>query len=113
MASAIIYGRVWFMAREEAVMFVWRCPNCPGEYDGESLLFLHSDGNHRYCPCGGWLVEDMAPGQEWRYRLVMPEYVKGTSLPRQVEELLEDERSSEVAPGHREDCYINFLSSSG
>jgi hypothetical protein len=55
----------------------------------------------------------MAPGQEWRYRLVMPEYFKGTSLPRQVEELLEDERSSEVAPGHREDRYINFLSSSG
>ena len=86
------------MAREEAVMFVWRCPNCPGEYDGESLLFLHSDEDHRYCPCGGWLVEDMAPGQEWRYRLVMPEYFEGTSLPQQVEELLEDEWSSEVVP---------------
>jgi hypothetical protein len=96
------------MAREEAVVFVWRCPNCPGEYDGESLLFLHSDGDHRYCPCGGLLAKDVAPGQEWRYRLVMPEHSKGTSLPRQVEE-----RSSEVVPGHREDRYINLLSSSG
>ncbi len=49
------------MFGEEAVVFVWRCPNCPGIYDGESLLFLHFDGDHRYCPCGGQLVQDVTP----------------------------------------------------
>jgi hypothetical protein len=86
--STIIYGSVWFMAREEAVMFVWRCPNCPGEYDGESLLFLHSDEDHRYCPCGGQLVEDVAPEWEQRHQLAIPEYLRDTSLHRRLEELL-------------------------
>jgi hypothetical protein len=111
--SAAIYDGVWFMFGEEAVVFVWRCPNCPGVYDGESLLFLHSDGDHRYCPCGGRLVEDVAPGWGWRYRLVMSEYFKGTSLHRQLEGLLEDGQSVGVAPGHRQDRYINLLNSGG
>ena len=76
------------MIREGTVIFVWRCPNCPGVYDGESLLFLHSDGDHTYCPCGGCLVEGVAPEWERRYRPVIPEYLRGTLLHRQLEELL-------------------------
>ena len=67
------------------VTFVWRCPDCSGVYEGEVLLFLHTDGVHRYCPCGGLLVESVEPATERRYRLVIPERLRGTPLHRQLE----------------------------
>ncbi|HEX2181686.1 MAG TPA: hypothetical protein VHH10_05325 [Rubrobacteraceae bacterium] len=65
--------------------FVWRCPDCSGVYDGEGLLFLHTDGMHWYCSCGGRLVEDVEPATERHCRLVIPEHLRGTSLHRQLE----------------------------
>ncbi len=76
------------MVGEEAVVFVWRCPDCPGVYDGESLLFLHSDGDLKYCPCGGQLVEDVAPEWEQRHQPDIPEYLRDTPLHRRLKELL-------------------------
>ncbi len=101
------------MLEEKLVSFVWRCPDCPGVYDGESLLFLHADGDYRYCLCGGRLVEGVASEGERRYRLVIPERLRGTSLHRQLEELLSDEEGVEVATGHREDLRINLFSYAG
>ena len=65
------------ISREETVAFIWRCPGCSGVYEGEGLLFLHTDGVHRYCPCGGRLIEDVEPAAERRYRLVIPERLRG------------------------------------
>ncbi len=76
------------MVGEEAVVFVWRCPDCPGVYDGESLLFLHSDRDRRYCPCGGQLVEGVAPEWEQRHQLAIPEYLRDTPLHRRLEGFL-------------------------
>jgi hypothetical protein len=96
------------MLREKTMVFVWRCPDCTGEYGGESLPFLYADGDHRYCPCGGRLVEGVAPEGERHYRLVLPEHFRGTSLYRQLEERLADEEGVEVALGCREDRHINL-----
>ncbi len=98
------------MFRERNMVFVWRCPDCPGVYDGESLLFLHTDGDYRYCPCGGRLVEDVAPKGVRRCRLVIPEQLRGTSLHRRLEELLASEEGIEVASGCQEDQRINLFS---
>ena len=73
------------ISREDTVTFVWRCPDCSGVYEGEGLLFLHTDGVHRYCPCGGRLVEGVEPVAERRYRLVIPERLRGTLLHQQLE----------------------------
>ncbi len=89
------------MLGEKTMVFVWRCPDCPGVYDGEGLLFLHTDGYYRYCVCGGRLVEDLAPEGECCYRLVVPSYLAGTSLHRRLEELLGGERGVELASGRR------------
>jgi hypothetical protein len=78
-------GGVFMLSREETVAFVWRCPDCSGVYEGEGLLFLHTDGRHRFCPCGGRLVEDVEPATERHYRLVIPEHLRGTSLHHQLE----------------------------
>ena len=67
------------------IAFVWRCPDCSGVYEGEALLFLHTDGMYRYCPCGGRLVESVEPAAERHYRLVIPERLRGTLLHRQLE----------------------------
>lgn len=76
--------------------FVWRCPECRGVYDLESLQFLYSDGPRRYCPCGGLLDEDVEPvgyGEGHRYRLVIPAHLEGTRLH---EELLQRERDDDA-----------------
>jgi DNA-directed RNA polymerase subunit RPC12/RpoP len=73
------------ISREETVTFVWRCPDCSAEYEGEGLLFLHTDETHWHCPCGGRLVEDVEPATERHYRLVIPETLRGTLLHRQLE----------------------------
>ena len=91
------------------MIFVWRCPDCPGVYDGESLLFLHTDGDYRYCTCGGRLVEGVAAKVNRHYRLVVPEFLRGTSLHRQLEELVADE-DIEVASGPGEDSHIHLFS---
>ena len=98
------------MLREKTMVFVWRCLECAGVYGGESLPFLYSDGDYRYCPCGSRLVEDVAPGGERCYRLVIPEHLRGTSLHRQLEERLADEEGVEVVLGRREDRRINLQS---
>lgn len=70
---------------ERTVEFVWRCPDCAGMYGGEGLLFLYTDGTYRYCPCGGRLVEGVEEsGVDLHYRLVIPEYLRGTELHRQL-----------------------------
>ena len=98
------------MLKEETAVFVWRCPNCPGVYSGESLLFLHADGDYRYCRCGSRLVEGMAAGVDRHYRLVLPKTLMGTSLHRQLEELLADEEDIEVVTGRGEDRHISLFS---
>ena len=98
------------MLKEETAVFVWRCPDCPGVYDGEILLFLHTDGDYRYCTCGGRLVEDVAPKGERCCRLVIPEQLRGTSLHRRLEELLAGKEGVEVVPERREDRCINLFS---
>jgi hypothetical protein len=98
------------MLKEETAVFVWRCPNCPGVYSGESLLFLYTDGDHRYCRCGSRLIEGVAGGVERHYRLVLPKSLRGTLLHRQLEELLADEEDIEVAPGRDEDRHISLFS---
>jgi hypothetical protein len=94
-------GGVFMLSREEAVAFVWRCPDCSGVYAGEGLLFLHTDGTHRYCPCGGRLVEDVEPATERHYRLVIPEHLRGTSLHRQLEWREADEAVEVTVGGGR------------
>jgi len=91
------------------MVFVWRCPDCSGVYDGGSLFFLYADGDYRYCTCGGRLVEDVAPESEQRCRLVIPERLRGTSLHRQLEELLPGEEGVEVSPGRVEDRQVNLF----
>ncbi len=97
------------MLREATTTFVWRCPECSGTYGGESLPFLYTDGGYSYCPCGGLLVEDVAPEGERHYRLVVPELLRGTALHRQLEEFVADD-GVEVAFGGRGDRYINLFS---
>ncbi len=70
------------------------------------MLFLHTDEDHRYCPCGGRLVEDVEPATERHYRLVIPERLRGTLLHRQ----LEWREAVEVTVGGRQDRYINIFS---
>lgn len=100
------------MIGEQTMVFVWRCPDCPGVYDGEGLLFLYTDGDHVYCTCGSCLVEGVAPEEERRYRPVIPERLRGTSLHRQLEKLLAGEGGVEIASGRRKDhrialfCYV-------
>ena len=96
------------ISREEMVAFVWRCPNCSGVYEGEGLLFLHTDGVHRYCPCGGRLVEDVEPVAERRYRLVIPERLRGTMLHRQLE-WREAGAAVEVTVGGRQVRHISIF----
>ena len=93
------------ISREKTVTFVWRCPDCFGAYEGEGLLFLHTDGVHRYCPCGGQLVEGVEPAAERRYRLVIPEHLRDTLLHRQ----LERREDVEVTVGGRLDRHINIF----
>ena len=93
------------ICREETVAFVWRCPGCSGAFDVEGLLFLHTDGVHRYCPCGGQLVEGVEPAAERRYRLVIPEHLMSTLLHRQ----LERRGAVEVTVGGRRDRHINIF----
>jgi hypothetical protein len=56
-----------------------------GGVQGRGKLFLNTDGVHRYCPCGGQLVEGVEPAAERRYRLVIPEHLRGTLLHHQLE----------------------------
>ena len=95
------------MISGERVTFIWRCPECSAVYGGEGLLFLHTDGAHRYCPCGGKLVEDVEPAAERRYRLVIPEQLRGTLLHRQLEWR---EAVEVTVGGEREDRHINISS---
>jgi hypothetical protein len=95
---------------EDMVTFVWRCPDCSGVYEGEVLLFLHTDGVHRYCPCGGRLVESVEPATQRRYRLVIPERLRGTLLHRQLESREADE-PVEVTVGVGQDQHIDILCS--
>jgi hypothetical protein len=95
------------VSAERTMVFVWRCPDCSGVYEGEVLLFLHTDGVHRYCPCGGRLVESVEPATERRYRLVIPERLRGTLLHRQLE-LREAGEAIEVTVGGRRDAHIDI-----
>jgi hypothetical protein len=104
----IIHGGVRMISGEERVAFVWRCPGCSGVYEGEGLLFLHTDGMHRYCPCGGQLVESVEPATERHYRLVIPEHLRGTLLHRQLE-WREAGETVEVTVGGRRDRHINIF----
>ena len=96
------------ISRKETVAFVWRCPDCSGAYEGEGLLFLHTDRVHRYCPCGGQLVENVEPAAERRYRLVIPEVLRGTLLHCQLERR-EAGEAVEVIVGGCLDRHINIL----
>lgn len=98
------------MLKERTMTFVWRCLDCSGMYDGESLPFLYADGAHGYCPCGGLLVEDVAPEGERHYRLVVPKLLVGTLLHRQLEELVVGEDCVEVTSGRCEDRHITLHS---
>lgn len=97
---------------EETVVFVWRCPGCSAVYDGEGMSFLYADEAQAYCPCGGVLVEDVGSVEERRYRLVVPEGLRGTALHRQLERY-ETEGSAEVTVGGREDGSGGIFSGSG
>ncbi len=47
-------------------------------WNGESLLFLYTDGDYRYCRCEvGSSKAQRAEGEQWP---VIPEYLKGTSV---------------------------------
>ncbi len=95
---------------QETMIFVWRCPDCPEVYDGKSLSLLYTDGDSRNCSCGGRLFEGVAPGGAQRYQLSVPEYLRGTSLHRQLEELLASEEGVEITPGRPKDRHINLFS---
>jgi hypothetical protein len=96
--------------KEETVVFVWWCPDCLGEYDYEGLFFLYADEDHVYCPCGGRLVEGVAPEGVRRYRLVILVRLRGTPLYRQLGELLAGEEGIETIFGRREDQHIDLSS---
>ena len=98
------------MLKERTMTFVWRCPDCSGMYGGESIAFLYTDGARGYCPCGGLLVEDVAPDGERHYRVVIPELLVGTLLHRQLEELVMSEDRVEVTSGRWGDRHINLYS---
>jgi hypothetical protein len=98
------------MLEQQTMVFVWRCPDCPGVYGGESMFFLYTDGEYRYCSCGSRLIEDLEPGGKQRYRLVIPRYLEDTALHRQLEELMADEESVEVVPGREEDRHVAIFS---
>ncbi len=72
------------------------------------MLFLHTDGAHWYCPCGGRLIEDVEPVGQRRYRLVIPERLRGTLLHRQLE-WREAGESVEVTVGGRRERHINIF----
>lgn len=84
------------ISREETVTFVWRCPDCPAVYDGNSVTFLHNDDAPAACACGGRLVEEMGhvtgPGD----RLVLPAGLWGSALHGELRR-----RGVEVAFGER------------
>jgi hypothetical protein len=67
---------------------------------------LYTDGDYRYCTCGDRFVEGVAPEGECGCRLIVPEYLKGTSLHRQLEELLSGKEGAEIKPDRREDYHI-------
>jgi hypothetical protein len=90
------------------LVFVWRCPDCSGVYEGEVLFFLHTDEVNWYCPCGGRLVESVEPATERRYRLVIPERLRGTLLHRQLE-WREAGEAVEVTVGGRRERHINIF----
>ncbi len=69
------------------------------------MPFLHTDGARWYCPCGGRLVEDVEPEVERRYRLVIPEPLRGTLLHRQ----LEWREGVEVTVGSERDRHIDIF----
>ncbi len=98
------------MLKEKTMIFVWRCPDCLAVYDSEGLLFLYTDEEHGYCPCGGRLAEGVAPEGEQRYRMVIPERLRGTSLHRQLERFPAAGEDVEVASGRQEDRRINLFS---
>src|SRR5918998_1387841 len=85
MSLGTMRGGVFMHSGVEAVGFVWRGPDCLGGYEGGGVVFLHTDGRHRFCPCGGRLDEDVEPATERHYRLVIPEDLRGTSLHHQLE----------------------------
>ena len=68
------------------------------------MMFLHTDEVHWYCPCEGQLVEGVEPATERRYRLVIPERLRGTLLHRQ----LEWGKTVEVTVGCEPDRHINI-----
>jgi hypothetical protein len=96
------------ISREQTVVFVWRCTGCVAVYDGENVLFLHTDGANRYCRCGKRLVEDLAPVAERHFRLVIPEPLWGTALHRQLDGRGAGE-AVEVTVGGREKGHIDVL----
>jgi hypothetical protein len=95
------------ISQEETVTFVWRCPDCAAVYEGEGLLFLHTDEAHWYCPCGGRLVEDIEPARERHYLVVIPERLRGTRLHRQLEWR---EAVEVMIGGGRQHLHINIFS---
>ena len=68
------------------------------------MMFLHTDEVHWYRPCRGHLVEGVEPATERRYRLVIPERLRGTLLHRQ----LEWGETVEVTVGCERDRHINI-----
>jgi hypothetical protein len=90
------------------VAFVWRCPGCASVYEGGSLVYLPTDGTHRYCSCGGRLVEGVEAVSERRYRLVIPEALRGSRLHRQLERRTAGE-NVEIAVGRGGERHINLF----
>ena len=101
------------MLGEETVIFVRRCPECSAVYEGESLTFLYADGVHRYCSCGGSLVEGVEPEAGRHYRLVIPDQLRGTSLHRRLEDRLSGDERVEVVAGGLNDRHINLFNCAG
>jgi hypothetical protein len=91
-----------------AVAFVWRCPGCASVYEAGSLVFLPTDGTHGYCSCGSRLVEGVEAVSERRYRLVIPEALRGSQLHRQLERRTAD-GNVEVEVGRRGERHINLF----
>lgn len=67
----------------------------------------------RHCPCGGRLIEGVAPEGERCYGLVIPKYFKGTSLHRQLKGLVANEAGIEAVLGDQKYRYINRLGGAG